>query len=156
MNEVGLSLKNVRIRECEVAKHIAATFGYMIHNITLEIIHRLRSQNFSALAFPTILKILLCILQSLLYQVHVALWRRAARFRFLLKRVQYINNFRKSDSIDGSIRVSVKILDNFQLASAAHVLERFRCTVFTAQLGGVQSNSYNDPYLFRECAKIVA
>jgi hypothetical protein len=83
-------------------------------------------------------------------KIHLFLWRRNAPLRFLLKRMQHINRFRKSNCIHRPPSVTVMLGDNLQHQASAKASQRFGRGIGFSLLGGVKSLPYVTPGCWRE------
>jgi hypothetical protein len=73
-----------------------------------------------------------------------------ALLRLLLERVEYINDARELDGIDGAIGVSVEVVDDFQRAPPTEALQYFGGGAFDTTLSIVFRLTENAAHLLRK------
>src|SRR5665213_142573 len=77
-------------------------------------------------------------------------------FRFLLERIQYIDNALEFDRVRGPVGIAVEVFDHLQNACASESPQGFCVRMFLAGLRLKNRKSENRFNLFRHCGKIVS
>jgi hypothetical protein len=72
----------------------------------------------------------------------------------LLEGVEHVDDFGEADSVDGSVRIAVEVIDDLQYASAPKSLEPFGEGSLETQLRIPKRSADVPPDFFRETPKI--
>ena len=90
------------------------------------------------------------------HHVDVLPRRFAATSRLLLEAVQDVDRSKKPDSVDGAVRIAVKIIDNLQHAAATETFQRLRIRMFFAVLCDVDGNAHDAASVIWKSPQIVS
>jgi hypothetical protein len=73
-------------------------------------------------------------LEALPYQLDLTFRRLNAARGFLLKRMEHVDDFTKSNRVNRSVRVAVEVVNDLEQAATAETLQRFGIRGFLANL----------------------